>query len=414
MTDIHIRLRLGLAVLICFLLVIPISLRAAGFNVCAKAGERLRLSVTFNATFENAVRITEIPTGTEVMSFDNYFGRGAGGEWRMGAGQWTTAKQEKNVCYRMEGFNKPGPPNPRLGWRGSALKQIGENVYGFDDQVDRDYNDAVVRITRIPDYADRRVSPKAERLSKRPAPRQPDAPKEIMRAPAPTAPSPAPSPAEAPPPPRSMEKAEPRLPYFSPWPPPAPSTKYTVPWDMAVGRRSASTWGEVSKRFEAALSAVGYLDLRYYAVPNGFALVTQVEQIESDGRYAPEPNRWVVRAEPMTVSTWTLEGALRRIAGAPVGFYRVIVFVFSSEVYGYGAETISEKQATQWKTGGLSGLPLDLRKLLYSDDFNCIALVYEFEQRAINQLPKLNDPGRLSGRTHLLQTNILAQLERLP
>ena len=48
-----------------------------------------------------------------------------------------------------------------------------------------------------------------------------------------------------------------------------------------------------------ALDATGYYDKAYFSVPDGFALVTRLEQIEANGKSLQPPDRWSVQVKPL-------------------------------------------------------------------------------------------------------------------
>jgi hypothetical protein len=416
------RLALGLAIFVG----VPALARGASFTVCGEAGERIGFEVRFNSTFENAVAITDLQARQDVMTFNNHFGRGAGAEWRMGAGTWFTPQLTGRTCYAVRGSNKAGPANPALPWRGSAAKALAPNRWGFEDGGDADFNDVVVTVRRI---VERRSEREPTRdTESRPATAPPAAPRSAppppvaAPTPAPAPPVAAPKPAPAPPvaapkpapaPPVAAAGRAPALPQFSPWPPPQASGREVIAAELVTGKGKSVTWGAVADRVGSALGKAGYRDLSHYAVPNGFAITTRVERIEVSGEPAAEPSRWVITEEPLSMSTWTLEGVLRRLAGAPLGHYRVIVFVFSPDAFEITGTPITQTQADEWRRGGLNRLPAALRSLTYGADFRCDALVYEFEQLTESQAAQLV-AGRLSGSTHLVRSRILDELKRLP
>lgn len=374
----------------------PSGAAGGSFTVCGEAGKILRFTVAFNAYHENAVTITDLSAKQDVATFNNYFGRGAGSEWRMGAGAWATPMLKRRTCYAVKALNKSSPPNAARPWRESAVRQLESNRWGFDDGVDSDYNDAVVSVARVP--IDDAVAQQRRRAEEARRPRSAETPAR---------------PAAAPPAQPRMAVPAPELPQFSPWPPPQASARHVIPIELVTGKGTSSTWGAVTDRFDNALGKVGYRDSSYYAVPNGFALATRVERMEIDGGPAPQPSRWVVEEGALSASTWTLEGVLRRLAGAPLGHYRAIVFVFSPDAFRISGTPVTQAQADEWRKGGLNRLPKGLRANAYTADFRCDVLVYEFEQQAENQPARLV-AGRLSGETHLRKAKILDELRRAP
>lgn len=196
------------------------------------------------------------------------------------------------------------------------------------------------------------------------------------------------------------------LPAFAPWPPPTPTSQDTIARSLVLGT-AAGSWGAVADRFDAALSAAGYEDRAYYAVPGGFALATRIERIDRDGRPLSEPTRWVGSSGRRA---WTLEAVLRELAGVPVGHYRTLVFVFSDTPFRSRPAPVTEALAERWRMDGFNRLPAALRGTPYGEAFRCDVLVYEFEQGAAGQPARFVDAG-LAARRHLEASRILARLE---
>ena len=91
--------------------------------------------------------------------------------------------------------------------------------------------------------------------------------------------------------PPSFEAAP--LPEF-PWPPPPPSATAEIRCEQLRLKTRLTSFGDVDRRLSEALDANGYCERRYYAVPDGFALVTRIEQINDDGT----PQRQIAAVEP--------------------------------------------------------------------------------------------------------------------
>ena len=72
------------------------------------------------------------------------------------------------------------------------------------------------------------------------------------------------------------------IPAF-PWPPPRASTMMNIEDAALRVAGDSTTLGQVDAELRAALNDAGYVDKSYFAVPDGFALVTRLEQIDDDG-----------------------------------------------------------------------------------------------------------------------------------
>jgi hypothetical protein len=154
------------------------------------------------------------------------------------------------------------------------------------------------------------------------------------------------------------------------------------------------------------LRTAGYVERSYYGVPEGFALVTQLEQINDNGTPKTLPERWSVQAPRLT--TFSFSEYLSALFSAPHGYYRVIVFIITPVPFYQVDAQVTGAIAEGWLAHGLNGLPSSIAALPYTSDVACTALVYEF-QREQGQ-PNILVPGRLDGLTHLRKSGIAGAL----
>jgi hypothetical protein len=167
------------------------------------------------------------------------------------------------------------------------------------------------------------------------------------------------------------------------------------------------TFGEVSAHLESALSASGYLERSYFSVPGGIAVVTRLERIHANGSPYSDPNRWVSGENyenPLSISEY-----LRRLFAADEGFYRVVVFIISSEAFSANDRSISPNEAKRWIPQGLNVLPSELAQEPISLRHNCTALIYEF-RKAHGKDPQPVVPSSLSGERHLAASGLYSLL----
>ena len=158
-------------------------------------------------------------------------------------------------------------------------------------------------------------------------------------------------------------------------------------------------WGDVDRTLTSALDSCGYYDRSYYAVPDGFAIVTRLEQMQADGSSKTPPDRWSVEYKP--VAGFSLSSYLRALFTADPGFYRIIVFVVTPQSFSQRPTGVSQDEAMQWLQGGFDRLPSELAGNEITDQYACTALIYQFEQPGSGAGAKLDMPSDLPGRTHL-------------
>ena len=199
-----------------------------------------------------------------------------------------------------------------------------------------------------------------------------------------------------------------KLPEF-PWPPPPFSTRLKLNRALLVTGQTAPTNGSVATRMEQALAANGYTLLSYYAVPDGFAIVTQIERI--DARAAPAvEQRWSTEVPP--VIPFNLDAYIKALLGKNGDSFRVIAFAFTPTPFTASGKAIAPSEAMAWVEKGATALPAGLAAQAYDKDTVCTALVYEFRISSLGAAAKR--PGVFSAERHLRAAGILKALEPQP
>lgn len=203
----------------------------------------------------------------------------------------------------------------------------------------------------------------------------------------------------APPPPSNYPKF--------PLPPPRPSSKSTVSMDYFA---NCATVGSVNKKLTQALIDCGYSQHTYYAVPGGFALVTQFESFNDDGTSKKGAARW---SESLKESgNFSLKNFLKNLVNAKKGFYRIFVFIFTDDIITSSNKKIGVNEAKSWLESGASKLPKTLAEYEFNkSDYNMEAFVYEFKKNENDTLAYQVNPSRLSAQDHLVKSNIINKLK---
>lgn len=231
-------------------------------------------------------------------------------------------------------------------------------------------------------------------------------------------PAPAPPPvvvaAPAPPPPTSQGPTPPlgtrgAAPPQFPWPPPRASAEFQLPrkWLPAAPNLHLA---DVADALKEALGAAGYPRWSHLMVPNGFALVCQMEQIRADGVPSPVPARWSTRMPP--AARMSVLEFIKALANAQPGHYRVIVFVATDQPWQRGAASPTGQQAERWLAEGLSDLPPDLGRQPYGEAHRTTALIYEFVKASQNDAAVLVENSSMPARQHLDRAGIADALLR--
>lgn len=198
------------------------------------------------------------------------------------------------------------------------------------------------------------------------------------------------------------------IPEF-PWPPPKASAFAKIPNELISGGANELLLGDIARRLEQAFDAAGYGERSYHSVPNGFALVSRIEQIRADGTPKEDPARWsVMSLRPKIVS---LRDYLEALFKAPRGRYRVIVFIVTDLPLTQEKKEPTRAEAIEWLSSGALSLPQVIAARAYSSAYYTTALIYEFERGADGEgTAFLKIPSELQGKRHLERAGIWSKL----
>jgi hypothetical protein len=196
------------------------------------------------------------------------------------------------------------------------------------------------------------------------------------------------------------------LPKFS-WPPPTPSEKMNLPHNRVVeGLGKSPALSEISRRLTTVLDSAGYSEYSFYRVPDGFAVVARMEQIEPDG--TPLSNGYRFMA-PDAASQFSLSSYLEQLFVAPQGYYRLIVFIVTDVAIVAKGPTPRAVVAESWLSQGADKLspPYDTYK--FSPNHQVSVFIYEYRKRGSAEVLALI-PGRIDVATHLKKSGLYAGL----
>lgn len=202
------------------------------------------------------------------------------------------------------------------------------------------------------------------------------------------------------------------IPNF-PWPPPKASAISELPDNFLRGVNSEQLYlRDIDSHISSALKETGYFEKRYFAVPDGFAIVTRLEQINEDGTPKALPQRWAIDVGPLR--EFTFAAYFRALFTSNPGYFRVIVFIVTHFPFSQSDIKIDKTQAIKWLHEGLNKLPESIGKISYTRNYSCTALVYEFKKERSEEPDsvKILLPGRFTGRTHLVSSKLWNYLER--
>jgi hypothetical protein len=211
-------------------------------------------------------------------------------------------------------------------------------------------------------------------------------------------PSSSPTPQSAPP--KSLPSVQTEwIPMF-PWPPP----EYSV---LAVLDKNyfsqSKTLFDVDDILTVALSDLGYDDRSYFEIPNGFALVTRIEQIKEDGTPFAPPARWSVMIKAYNSLNWS--SYLKSLIFPPSGFFRIIVFAVTDKAFTSSHKKPTKAAAEGWLKVGFTELPASIGNKRFGPNYRCTALIYEFKKIEANEAAQIT--GSLTGIEHLKKSGLI-------
>lgn len=190
------------------------------------------------------------------------------------------------------------------------------------------------------------------------------------------------------------------IPEF-PFPPPRASTQR----DLTSFFAQTQALGKIADRLQACLLDNGYYEYQYYYVNGGFALVSRIEQYESNGTSLPEPDRW--SATPYQGDDSWL-GYLRNLFTSNPGHFRVFVFVVSNTpLVTDNSRAVSRETALAWLQEGAGSLPLQIRQQMTQATTTVSALIYDFETSDTSGATVFKQPSDLTSIVHLQKARLL-------
>ena len=187
-----------------------------------------------------------------------------------------------------------------------------------------------------------------------------------------------------------------------PFPPPECHTSYELSDSVFA---DCKRLGDVSERITTALRKKRY-PYQFMSVPNGFVIVTQMEQYAEDGSILQEEEgRWADTPKNDSFS-WSID-YLKSLMFPNKCLLRVFVFVVTSQNFSSDKETrVSKEEAADWYTEGVNRLPIQVASKPFNEQYGISLLLYEFEVPESNHQPEQNCPTRYPALEHLERSGL--------
>ena len=196
-----------------------------------------------------------------------------------------------------------------------------------------------------------------------------------------------------------LPKTDTAMPYF-PWPPPEASGMNVIPAKLL---REEISLRDVAETIQSALAFAGKHEIRYYYIPNGFAMVTRLESIDEQGNSLREVDR-----DKVNFLTY-----IRNLFWVPPGYYRMVVFIVTDQRFEAIGDPIDRDSAVSFLKRGFNDLPDIYADMIYSKRYRTTALIYEFLKDQQNKVARVITPGRLDAYSHLNKIGWYTAAERV-
>lgn len=169
------------------------------------------------------------------------------------------------------------------------------------------------------------------------------------------------------------------------------TSRYLLPHSVLFTGTEAETLGSVFDRLKNSMRRAKMYSWSAYAIhDDGFALVTQMEAIDSHGKPIPEPDRWAAileENEPMSIADY-----FTTLFQSKPGRYRIILFAITHRNLETRPDQATSEGLQRLLHEGASSLPAVLRQKEILPLTQCVAYVYEFE-RSREQVRQLATSG---------------------
>lgn len=186
-----------------------------------------------------------------------------------------------------------------------------------------------------------------------------------------------------------------------------PPPKWSADADLSDYFHGCKTLYDAERIIRKAMDATGYYSRRYFQTPQGFAVVSRLEQFNEDGSCKPEMDRW--KTKPVRGESFSLANYIYSLFVPQPGHFRTIVFVVTPQLFNADAtHTVTREEASKWLDEGRNRLPEAIGKQPFQKDKTVVsALIYEFIAHESDNKLTFKATSPLQGMTHLSKSKLL-------
>jgi hypothetical protein len=190
------------------------------------------------------------------------------------------------------------------------------------------------------------------------------------------------------------------MPNF-PFPPPETSDDIEIPRSVFNNCHSLR---DVDRILSKALIKCNYNNRRYFSIPNGFVLMTQLEQIHSDASGTTARFRYDTSNVAKFEYGWNPIEHLKLMFRADPSFYRCFAFMVTDSPTSFDGKKFTLSGVSAFRCHGINVLPNRIGNIRFSDSHSCYVLIYEYEKKQHTKIASLKEKN--SALTHLIRSGI--------
>lgn len=191
----------------------------------------------------------------------------------------------------------------------------------------------------------------------------------------------------------------PRTPDYQPWPPAAPSARYTyLPSFMA--RYVNKSMAELFDPFEARLLDAGYRNVHYFDAPNTVALATRFEKIDEEARPIIKGRFDLNVKFPLDAGDYQ-----SRLVNARIGRYRAFVFFLTDDRARSDPTPSNFAKQRKFLCAGQRFLEDSLKGRTINGNHQFLSFAYEYCVFKSGD-PRFVRESRWQGEHHLIQSHL--------
>lgn len=167
---------------------------------------------------------------------------------------------------------------------------------------------------------------------------------------------------------------------------------------------------DVDNKITAALRALDYETHSYYYAPNGFALLTPIEQIRSDGTALEGVERW--QDFPAGSDFEGILAYLASLVQPQHGYFRLFVFVVADRPIRNSGGDMGADEAKEWLKDGGGWLPPEIGNRLLTANHKISVYIYEFKAPESTKIIAEECDPFLTIREHLNRSGLQITLRK--